>query len=80
MGTPHEIHQSEESMNEVQSSRREFLIDATKKTIVVTALGMTIVGCQEEKKSPVARQEGKIPPSTILYQKTPAWDSYYRSC
>ena len=60
----------------MEKSRREFLKNATKTSVVVATSGVVLAGCGK-KGSSENLVRGKSPKTEILYQKTQQWDNYY---
>ncbi|WP_277641699.1 hypothetical protein [Wolinella succinogenes] len=67
-------------MSQVENSRREFLKSATKTTVVAAAVGVSMAGCMGGRTVTDNLTRGKSSKQETLYQKTAAWDMYYKSC
>lgn len=66
-------------MNTQENPRRRFLVNASKSTVAAAAAGMVVSNAMASDATP-AKQivRGKTKKVEILYQKTPAWENYYK--
>lgn len=64
-----------------QKSRRDFLKNASKASVVVATGGIAIAGCSSNSKNSVANGvlQGHSKKKEILYRDTKNWNSYYAS-
>ncbi|TLD85662.1 hypothetical protein [Helicobacter sp. MIT 05-5294] len=60
----------------MEKSRREFLKNATKTSVVIAGAGAMLAGCGKKGTSENLVR-GKSPKQEILYQKTKQWNEYY---
>ena len=60
----------------METSRREFLKNATKTSIAVAGVSVALAVCSKKGNSENLVR-GKSPKTEILYQKTKQWDMYY---
>lgn len=66
-------------METKESSRRRFLVNAGKTTVVAAATGIVASSALAAGTKPVGQTvKGKSKKVEILYQKTATWDNYYK--